>query len=159
LFWGFWRFWSSPCAQGPDFSQSLIHREHRLPDAIVALNIAYLCLDEPPCSRPWADDAYLVFGRCPGSPEADFSQKLNNGEQPLALCNRRLKQSLIGYVRASLKQAVGRRGLFGLWKVPGVLGGAREADVSQNVNGMQQPLALCNRRLKQSIYISRRASV
>jgi hypothetical protein len=113
----------------------------------------------PRCSRPWADDAYLVFGRFPGSQEADFSQNLNDGEQPLALCNRRLKRSLIRYVRASLKQAVGRRRLFGLWEVPGVLGRSREADVSQNVNGMQQPLALCNRRLKQSIYVSRRASL
>jgi hypothetical protein len=49
-------------------------------------------------SRRWADDAYLEFGRFPGSQEADFSQNLNDGEQPLALCNCRLKQSLIGYL-------------------------------------------------------------
>jgi hypothetical protein len=90
-------------------------------------------------------DVYWLFWRSPGTPGVDFSQNLNDWEQPLALSNRCLKQSLIGYVRSSLQQTVGRRCLFGLWEVPGVLGGSREADFSQNVNDWEQPLALSNR--------------
>jgi hypothetical protein len=89
-----------------------------------------------------------VPGVLGGSREADLSQNINGMYQPLALCNRRLEQSLIGYVRACLAQAVCRRGLFGLWEGSRALGGSREADVSQNNNGMHQPLALCNRGFK-----------
>jgi hypothetical protein len=63
---------------------------NRWPYAIVACNRAHLATSEPPCSRRWADDAYLEFGRFPGSQKDNFSQNLNDREQPLALCNRRL---------------------------------------------------------------------
>jgi hypothetical protein len=75
---------------------------NRWPYAIVASNRGQLVTFEPTCSRRRADDAYLEFGRFPGSQEANFSQNLNDGEQPLALCNRRFRQSAIGYVRASV---------------------------------------------------------
>jgi hypothetical protein len=66
--------------------------------AIVRSDRAYRHLVGPPCSRRGVYDVFWGFWRSPGTPGVFFSQNLNDGEQPLALCNRRLKQSLIGYV-------------------------------------------------------------
>jgi hypothetical protein len=53
---------------------------NRCPYALVAYNRAYLATSERLCSRQWADDGYLEFGRFPWSQKADFSQNLNDGE-------------------------------------------------------------------------------
>jgi hypothetical protein len=79
-----------PGSQEPIFLKIPTIGNNRWPYAIVACNRAYLATFEPPCSRRWPDDAYLEFGRFPGSQKNDFSQNPNDREQPLALYNRRL---------------------------------------------------------------------
>jgi hypothetical protein len=96
---------------------------NRWPYAIVRFNRAYRHLVEHSCSKRGVDDVYWLFWRSPRTPGVYFSQNLNDGEEPLTLCNRRFKQSLFGNVRASLQEAVGRRCLFGVWELPGVSGG------------------------------------
>jgi hypothetical protein len=72
---------------------------------------------EPPCSRRWADDVCSLFWGSPSAEGPDVSQNLNGMQQPLALCNRRFKQSLIVFRGASLQQRVGRRRVLAVLEV------------------------------------------
>jgi hypothetical protein len=67
---------------------------NRWPYAIVRLNRAYTHLFEAPCSRQGVDDVFWGFWMSPGTPGVDYSQNLNDGEQPLAMSNRPLKYSI-----------------------------------------------------------------
>jgi hypothetical protein len=78
---------------------------------------------DSPCSMRSLDDTYWLFWRSPGTPEVDFSQNLNDMEQPLALSNRRFPQSVYAYGQASLQQAVSGRRLFAVLEVPKHSGG------------------------------------
>jgi hypothetical protein len=74
---------------------------------------------EPSCSRRGVDDVYWLFWRSPGAEGGDFSQNLNDREQPLALSNRWFKQSLYADSRAFLQQAWCGRRVLAVLEVPG----------------------------------------
>jgi hypothetical protein len=63
----FWGFWMSPGSGGAIFLKISTIWNNRWPYAIVAFNRGRLVTFEPPCSRRWADEAYLDVGRSPGS--------------------------------------------------------------------------------------------
>jgi hypothetical protein len=44
-----------------------------------------------PCSRRCVDDVYWLFWKSPTAVGDDFAPNLTDGEQALALCNRRFK--------------------------------------------------------------------
>jgi hypothetical protein len=61
--------WSLGASRGPRrpiFLKISTMGNNRWPYAIVAYNRAYLATSERLCSRQWADDGYLEFGRFPG---------------------------------------------------------------------------------------------
>jgi hypothetical protein len=137
-------FWMSPGSGGAIFLKSSTIGNNRSPYAIVRSDRAYRHLVGPPCSRRGVYDVFWGFWMSPGSGGTIFLKisTIGNNRWPYAIVRSdRAYRHLVG-------PPCSRRRVddvfWGFWRSPGTPG----VFFSQNLNYMEQPLALCNHPFK-----------